>query len=166
MPAEQQTEAGIFSRYTGDKPLDDTSIDDIPMSEQWAFFERRGYPYGDQLPEGQSVSEEHDDELFRAWVLAQQEMHFGARGGPPAGGVEPREAAAEGIAAQVGYVLRTARLRRLRTVEDVAGEAGITPEELRRIERGDEADLSIRTVATVCFVLGYEPQIRVVGCED
>lgn len=59
-----------FSRYSGDTPFCLTSIDDIPLDEQEAFFAERGWEWG----EGVFISDEQDDELYSAWAEAQVEQ--------------------------------------------------------------------------------------------
>lgn len=56
-----------FSRYTGAHPLAETSIDDIPLDEQRAFFDERGWPWEDFVPD------EQDDEMYAAWASAQRQ---------------------------------------------------------------------------------------------
>lgn len=50
-----------FAKYAGPRPLDETSIDDIPRAEQEAFF---------AAEQGEATSEDWD-RLYAAWRAAQ-----------------------------------------------------------------------------------------------
>jgi hypothetical protein len=59
----------MFTKYTGSLPLNQTSIDDIPLDEQRAFFESKGWPWGEDF-----VPDERDDEMYAAWATKQAEF--------------------------------------------------------------------------------------------
>lgn len=62
----------IFAKYAGQRPLDETSIDDIPHDEQQAFWASLG--------EIGEVSEDDANRLYEAWHAAQ--VAFVKQSGP------------------------------------------------------------------------------------
>lgn len=63
MSSAQHT-PGLFSRYGGTRPLDETSIDDIPVAEQHAFWAMLG--------ETGDMTDEDVDRLYSAWYAEQR----------------------------------------------------------------------------------------------
>jgi transcriptional regulator with XRE-family HTH domain len=69
------------------------------------------------------------------------------------------------LLAQFGERMRLARLRRRRTAEDVATQAGITRVTLHRLERGEPA-ITVGTLARVMGALGLAEDIRLLARDD
>lgn len=61
----------MFTKYTGSVPLDQTSIDHIPLAEQRAYFDSKGWAYADKLLPGQCIPDEQDDQMYADWYVAQ-----------------------------------------------------------------------------------------------
>jgi transcriptional regulator with XRE-family HTH domain len=74
--------------------------------------------------------------------------------------VSEQDAAVQKLCAQVGYSLRMARLHRRATLSYVAEQVKISVDELQRIERGENYDLSLRVISDICFALGHEPVLK------
>lgn len=66
----------VFSRYSGTRPLDDTSIDDIPVSEQSAYWKSKGQA------ESEEYTDEEADQLYSDWWLTQQDYLLATRNQP------------------------------------------------------------------------------------
>lgn len=76
--------------------------------------------------------------------------------------IDEREAAVEAVCVKLGTSLRLMRLRRLMTVEELAVKAGTSEVLLRRLERGDWQQASLRTIASVAFALQVELELQLI----
>lgn len=76
--------------------------------------------------------------------------------------IDEREAAVEAFCVRLGTNLRLMRLHRLMTVEELAQKTGISAVILRRLERGDCQNASLRTISDVAFALQVELELRLI----
>lgn len=76
--------------------------------------------------------------------------------------IDEREAAVEAFCVKLGTSLRLMRLRRLMTVEELAEKTGISEVLLRRLERGDYQNASLRNIASVAYTLQVELELRLI----
>lgn len=76
--------------------------------------------------------------------------------------IDEREAAVEAFCVRLGTNLRLMRLRRLMTVEELAEKIGISKVLLRRLERGDYQNASLRNIANMAFALEVELELRLI----